>query len=580
MSMNEQAALGSDGPGAPRQPGRTAATRPPWGLWAAVGAICLFFGAPALMHPFGYDQANQAYIAMRVLEGDALYRDVSCLKPPLPVYFHAAAIALFGRTMVAVRVLDLVWVFLTALTLAAFVRRSLGEQWSTPPLFVAFFYCHYYYSFNFWHSAQTDGWLNLPVAIGMLLVISLVNDQDGARPWTLLRWGLVGLMGWAALMFKYSALPFVLLWFPAVLLSPPGRRGLGFLGLSSGLAVGAAATAVVLVITGSLHAFLYEHLLFVQEYGSKSGAFTAASSLEAPHGGLFGRLTNLPALYEIFARAPGTFLFALLGVAAALFALSSGRGRRETRVWFLALAGWGAAAWACTAVQGRFYGYHFLPSFAPWAILAGLAVGVSVDALPWKSRRAAIRTGAAGLLVALTLLTGDEAVHQVFRPIVRAQVKNLSALLTGRMTLEEHWANRDLHDITRNFRVSETLAVARYIRQTTSPQQSMFIWGSNMAVAFLADRPRVSKIDTSYQVFGVGGIPGGGDPTTRLLEDFRRRPPALIVVQLGDAIPHILGHDKDSYRMLLENDRMLKHLSENYSRTTVVERFMILLRNQ
>jgi hypothetical protein len=467
---------------------------------------------------------------------------------------------------------------LTALTLAAVVRGALGQRWASAPLFAALFYCHYYYTFNFWHTAQTDGWLNLPVSIGMLLALSLVNDRDRTQLRMFVNWGLVGLMGWAALMFKYSALPLVLLWFLAVIRSPSGRRGLGFLGLSSGLAAGAAVTVGVLFATGSLHAFLNEHLMTVADYGSRSGAFATASSPETPLEKLFVRLGNLHGAYKIFGRAPGTFVFAAIGAVGALLAVALRRVGRESRVWFLALVGWCCAAWAGTAVQGRYFGYHFLPNLAPWSILAGLAVGVSVDSLPWQSKRPAARIGAACLVVFLSLLAGNQAVHQVFRPTVRTQLGNLSALLTGSLTLEGHWANRELHDIAPNFSVGQTLAVARYIRDATSPQQGMFMWGSNMAVAFLADRPRVSKIDTAFQVYGAGAIPGGGDPTTRLLDDFRRRPPSLIVVQHGDAIPHILGHNKDSFRMLVENKPVSRYILEHYDEAERVGRFDIYTR--
>ena len=64
-------------------------------------------------------------------------------------------------------------------------------------LLAAVVYAALYYSFGYWNTAQTDGWLNLPAA---LAVLAFVDARERERPGSDL---LCGAAIGVAVLFKY-----------------------------------------------------------------------------------------------------------------------------------------------------------------------------------------------------------------------------------------------------------------------------------------------------------------------------------------------------------------------------------------
>jgi len=153
---------------------------PPWaesgrsgprtvGWWAMVVLATLAFGSVSLIYPFGRDQGIHAFIADSVLDGKVLYRDIFNMKPPLTTGVHALALVLFGHSMTAIRLLDLLWTVATSLLVFAFARRAFGNPRAAA--LAGVLYSLQYYGCDFWTTAQTDGWLNLPLAVSFLLAL-------------------------------------------------------------------------------------------------------------------------------------------------------------------------------------------------------------------------------------------------------------------------------------------------------------------------------------------------------------------------------------------------------------------------
>src|SRR5262245_55156359 len=128
--------------------------------------MTLALGLPTLILPFGKDQAEYALTADRALHGQVTYRDIFCVKPPATPAIHALALLTFGRSMVSIRVLDLIWQGLMALVVAA-IARQLSPRRGFPLLSVLL-YLMTYYSFYYGDIAQTDGFLALPAAVAVL----------------------------------------------------------------------------------------------------------------------------------------------------------------------------------------------------------------------------------------------------------------------------------------------------------------------------------------------------------------------------------------------------------------------------
>lgn len=533
----------------------------------SVALITLSLGLPSLTYPFGFDQSNQAFIAYRVLTGEVLYRDVPSLKPPLTTLFHALSQVLFGHSMTAVRIADLLWTVATAVFLGTFAHLASGAGSRSFLLWTGVFYAHFYYFFNYWHTAQVDGWMNLPLSLAMVLVLVAWKSgrEKPGRAWAC--WIAIGVLAAGALLFKYSAAAFLLLFGLASLIPPrPTVRSAvtSASGYLLGLGIALALLAGVLAAFGALDGFLQNHLSSVAHYAGqapKSAGTASAPLWSRAAGRLFG--FRHPA--SLAPLLPRTYF---LGVAGALLAIAWIAVKRHS--WrarcLLLLLGWAAAGWASTAAQGRFFGYHYLPLVAPWSVLAAFFVGTLTSAGRPPRKAGWPRALAVTAAVAVLYLTSRGPFWNIL-VTHQDQLGHLKEVASPSMTLKDSWRS-PFFLFTPSFSVRDTVDVSDYLLEHTEPGDSLFVWGSNSAVYFLTRRPRVSGITTSFQAVNAMGFREGAGGVPELLEDFRRTPPRVLLVQHGDEIPHIFGHWKDSFAMLRENRELFRFVNQNYDRVS------------
>jgi 4-amino-4-deoxy-L-arabinose transferase-like glycosyltransferase len=548
-------------------------------LWLHLLAVCgvtALLGLPSLLYPFGFDQANHAFIAHNVLQGEVLYRDVPSLKPPLTTAFHGLALAAFGHSMTSIRIADLAWSMASAALVTLFARRAFGRERTGLSLLAGVCYAHFYYNFNYWHTAQTDGWMNLPITAAMLWVLDEWRAEPRAPARRALSWAAIGAASAVALLFKYTALGFLPVLALAALAPGLGDRrriawSLG--GLCAGLVAALALSAAALSAWGAWDAYVDRHLATVMAYSAR-----AAPQADAGGGAIWvrvaARLLDVREALPFLAAASRTYL---LGACGALLALVW-VGRRATRPWLrrclLLTLGWLAAGWASTAVQARFFGYHLFPMLPAWSLLAAL-FAASLAGIPWRRFRAPWQRTVMVLLAVAALCWANLApTHYELAPHP-AQMRQLLRVVSGGQTLEDNWKS-PFYRFTPSFSVRDTLEAAEWVAAHTEDDDPLFVWGTNLGVYFLTQRPRVSRISTSLEASGSPIFATGDAGPERLLRDFRRRPPRIVLIQHGDAIPHILGHRKDSHRMLVETREVFRFLRQHYDHVDDVGRFNVL----
>ena len=149
---------------------------------AAVVLVVLFLGSSDLIYPFGKDQGEFAYIASAYLKGETVYKEVFNTKPPLTHMLNALALKMFGHSMLSIRLFDLLWQCATAVVILLitnlfYERRYIG-------VLSALLYSFYYFGVDYWHSAQTDGFINLPVALSLLTFL-LAKEKKKSLLWIL-----------------------------------------------------------------------------------------------------------------------------------------------------------------------------------------------------------------------------------------------------------------------------------------------------------------------------------------------------------------------------------------------------------
>jgi hypothetical protein len=504
-----------------------------------VVAASALLGAVSLIYPFGRDQGIHAFIADAMLSGKVVYRDVFNIKPPLTTVVHAMALVLFGHSMTAIRVLDLLWTLATALVLYTFAVRVFRSRWIGAA--AGFLYSLFYYRLGYWETAQTDGWLNLPVA-GALVFFILAHEREDRR--ARLLWLASGLCCGLAILLKYtiSALPFLLALM--LLLKHRGdlRRAVASVAwLMLGVLVPLVLCALILFASGAIPAFVESQFGLVPAY-----------AIAATKTGLMARFDDfvVALFYRPRLQLPAVVLAAGILAAAVLF-----RRKPDRRPGLRLLAIWLLAAFGSTFSQGKFFIYHYLP-LLPVAAVAGALLTV---ALPARLGRARLPVGIS-LAALLVLLAG-------FLPDFDRVIR----VASGRTPVRDYWLS-DLHHRS-DYYLRDDIELADYLRQAAPVSDRVFIWGYDPAVYFLARRGTVTRFLYNFPMITAY------DPQRFRAEFMRayvRDPAEVFVVEHDDATPGASGSEKDSYAFLQEFPGLLAFVDSVYRPDTTVGRFDVL----
>jgi len=548
LSLDKGANHGNHG-----SPGRTsespsamnAVTRSSRSVWpfVSVSAASLILGAVSLIYPFGRDQGVFAFMADSLLSGRVMYRDVLDIKPPLTPFVHVLALLLFGHSMTAIRILDLIWTSATALVLCAFARRAFRSD--LLGAIAGGLYPYFYVPLGFWTTAQTDGWLNLPVA-GALALFLVAQERETRRARLFLLG--TGLCCGLAVLFKYTvgALPLLL-----TLVLLVGRRAnlrdaaASAAWLLLGVLMPLLLCAIALLAYGAMPAFVENQFGLVPAY----------ARIAVAHG-LFGYVTGF---VHGFTSHPGLRLPAIALAAGAVTGLLLYRRRPDWRVGLLLAAAWLAVAAGSTFSQGKFFVYHYLPLLPAAAVGAALTAGLLLT----KLKRGRVLAGTT-LAALLFVVAGFPA---RFEASLR--------ILSGRQTARDKWVGDPQYEGS-DFSLRDDIELADYLREFTSPHDRVFIWGFEPAVYFLARRNTVTRfIDNVPMVVEYERQRYRAE----FIEAFAREPAEVFIVEHGDSIPEATGVRNDSYGALLGFPELVELLRMDYHAETRVGRFDVLRRN-
>ncbi|MFN0009483.1 MAG: ArnT family glycosyltransferase [Planctomycetota bacterium] len=301
-------------------------------------ALAALLAWPALLYPFGRDQAIVDYVARALLEGHLPYTAGSAVVVRTPGIFcvFALADAVFGLHPWSVRIVEL----LTVLGLGWIVfrfcwsraERRDGHLGASVLLVTAF----YYVCFDYWHSAQQEIWET--ACLMAALALALTRNPSRARDL------VCGLLCGAAFLFKYpAALPGLGIACAVAFSRGDGHprklreraASLGWFALGGSLAI--SAWLVPYVVTGKWKTFWEVGVEYVLYYTRVSHPAPAA----------IGRWPLRSASFLV-----------LLGLLVTLGLWKSGSPRlRDRRLsWTLAIGG---LAVASIFLQRLFFGYHW-----------------------------------------------------------------------------------------------------------------------------------------------------------------------------------------------------------------------------
>jgi 4-amino-4-deoxy-L-arabinose transferase-like glycosyltransferase len=471
------------------------------------GLVIVAASLPGLLFtidPVARDQGVFATIAWQWLEGGVPYGSAGVEhKGPLPFAAYAVSQVLFGHSIQAARLLAWIAMVVTALLVVAIARRLLPED---PPFME-------------------------PCLAGAVL------SALGQR-----RLAAGALLGIATL-----GKPLAILLLPALLIADAASPRTFRWRIVVGVAVPWVVTLGYFALRGALVDLIDQVFLVNVDYGRRAMANAVA------HPDRFVRSHDFVVPLALLAPAA-------LGVARLMGWMSGGASPRG-RVLIL----WLLAAYAQVFVQGRFFGYHYVPIVAPLAVAIGAflaAVAGGMSRTPaWKTATFAI--GALLLGVGLARLDWRD-VGTRFDVVRRVLPRERFV-----ESLSPAGSDFDVQPL-------ETERVAAWLRANTEADATVLVWGFEPAVNFLAERRSPTRFLYDWYLTARAVDPARQARYWSIFwREIETAPPAAVVVVHGDTNP---VEGKDSAAQLAADPRLAAWLAEDYASELLIGDFEVYRR--
>ena len=452
---------------------------------AFVAAFSLAVRAGIASIPLERDEGSYAYVAQHWLAGDLPYRDAFDHKPPGTFLVYAALFALGGTSIEAIHWLGHLSL-LGTLGFAYLIARRLFSHtagWMASLATLVLVTDRSVLG----QAANTEVFAILPLSAGMYFAL---RAAESAR----VRSGLlVGLCGGLALCFKqvtFFVVACEAVWGPSSwwrwrrAAGDRRRRALVLLGASiAGVALVLAPTALYFVWHGAWGSFydgVFGHNI---AYGSRV-------SLRSYGANLWQRVQDLgPSQWPIWIAAG-------VGVAAP-------RGRRAVSpcLW------WWLSSFVAVSVGGYFRRHYFILLMPPTALIAAHGLEV-LGGLVARRRHEAVAAILAGAAVSWPLVAHRS---YYFAPTPDAACRQLYGFNP----------------------FPESVAMARLLRDHSTADDRVFIFGSEPQILFYAGRPSASRYIFLYPLFA-----GGSDAEARqreVAEELQQRPRFVVIVHVASS---------------------------------------------
>jgi hypothetical protein len=420
-----------------------------WVFWLGIiGLAALFlllrwnnFNAPLIR-----DEGEYAYAAQRLVQGELPYEHSFVQKPPLVIYSYLLADLLAPQVFWSSRLLAGAFMALATVLLGFIARREFGQGFALPAMWLMTPMVLLPGVDQF--TANTEMFLLLP-----LLGFFAVYSQGRLRNHLPKYWFAAGLLAATTLLYKYTALPLVVLVFAVWSVEQwrSAKNIKSFLHCWGAALLGGSLAAVVELGIFLLHdggATLWDCTVTFNRHYVASDNFSWL--------GISIKLKSFWATWWI--------LFLLAGAAFL---------KPRPRLWF-----W-TAAFLCAVVAtgASYYGQYYLLLMPFWALLAVAGIHALAELIGRKSTLSLhqIRLGLIALAVVLVLLP------------------DLPWLTLSRETFAAgKFANRSVF--------VESSIVSQRVAELSSPSDYVWVAASEPQILFYARRKSPTRHITVYEL--------------------------------------------------------------------------------
>ena len=456
-------------------------------------AVTLLHAFPYIFQPLGLDQALYSVMARYLDSGMSLYRDFGDMNFPGAPLLHTLALVLFGDSTIGFRLFDLLFVCFTLWSIYLFMYRCFSHKSIALVSCIIFIIC--YFHLGFWHTAQRDGFA-IPF---LLLATSLFFDSERSNPLlrTILAGLCCGIIFWIKPVFGISLAVFGLVLILR-LLRKKQRFSLLFTmgtGLTIGFSIINAIFLFYLYQTNSLVAWYEGAILYNLQY---------SSSVSKP---------MMMAIKAIFVPANFHNFFITIGAMVGIWHTfdNSDNWRKS-----IPLAVFTLITIFSFLIQGKGdVVYHRLPFLCAKSLWAALGIRIIFS---WSSLRGARSLLFRGIILSgLILITAGSYV-------VTFHIPAYFRFLTGSSNLTTYQSEIYMG-------LDEKISVGNYIRENTSDEDRILVWGFGSLIQFYSQRLSSSRFITNTNLF----VLPKDDPLRRsweqaIAKDFERYQPKAVVL--------------------------------------------------
>jgi uncharacterized membrane protein YhaH (DUF805 family) len=519
-------------------------------FWLAVLAwLTIAFGCQQiLLFSFGRDQSIYAVIGDGILHGRMPYRDLWDFKPPGIYLVYALAEQLFGRNMLAPRLLEVAGLLGLVMAFRSLSQTFFGIR--RPGLLGAALAVLIHAQLEFWHTGQPEAFGGFLTAYALVVT---VRDNPRKRAW--IAWAGMGLLFGFAFLLK-PPLGGGAVVCAAYLARREYARGERWRDAVRPVLVAGAASLVPIALCalwfrarGAWPALDWTFFHFTPGY-TRLG-WTGQTAPEMFYDALEEAFFHFSAL-------------AAFGVIAAIVIRPMHTREREGVFLLLGVI---SVQLAGVAMQGKFFQYHYSATLPLIAFIGGLGL--------YKLWRRCLPGGPGGALafasfvvVAVSMRT---AVNDVPGGFWWRSAQRMEYLVGATPYRSRLMLDRELYRVA-DFNLDADRRVAAEIQLRTAPGARVFVWGFDPAIYWFSRRAPASRFiyDVPQRVTWQRGL-----ARSWLMHDLEAHAPAMIVVQRNDVFPYVTGHDFDSARALVTFPELDTFLIDRYHRVARVAQFVL-----
>ena len=508
-----------------------------WGLLIALLLASLIL-IPYSTVELGRDQANWLTIAMALENGSVLYRDVAFVNTPGLGVLYLIINKLFGNPEITPWVTHVLTILLTLIAGYAFARKIYGPNEAAWAVIVTALL--WPLSMDWWEVGQKDlGAFTLALCSAAVLAWSGARRKHDIAAGALLA---------LAILFKttgvvYAAPLAVQLYFSSKSFKEFFSRGLW-------MAAGGIGMAAL-------------PLIYFLWHGALGNAWDSLVQRGSAYGG-FNRMSPGIILYEL-----SIFLFQSLGLVAVLplFRLLS---MKQDDRRFLPMGLFILTTIALVFLQGRAWFYHMVPFIAAWSLGAGICLGHVIS------------HGKQWLRISSLAVFGITLVYTWGNMDLRWY--KYANYMAGNVSYSEHQKLFEEHlALNMNWMAphSESRQIGELIRNNTTPQDRIFVWGMESQIYVYADRmfigpsfndapiwhPQLAEIKPDYFM----------EKRSLFFSALQETPPAYFVIARDDANPvEPIPSDISLFSM----PEFARFIQDNYTPVMGTRYFIVLEHNQ